>query len=223
MVIAGSAVANTNLLVNGSFEQTFTDAVGQTLDATINDSFGYGGFAGTGAFMPGWNGDVQYGLAWNPTGTGGINPFGIPTLITSATDGNVVYGANVTGHFFGIYQNITLNGGEAADGKKGYKLTFDVNLSNSIITTPWLHAGIQFIDAATGVATEHMVGGVNINPGVTLNAGWEPFEVVVFADSALDGKQIQVYVGGGAGTFVDNVELTYYVAPPKEINLYIMQ
>lgn len=166
MAIAGSAVAGTNLLVNGSFEQTFTDNIGQTLNATINDSFAYGGFAGAGAFMLGWNGDVQYGQAWNPTGTGGINPFGIHTLIKRAPDGNVVYGANVTGHFFGIYQNITLNGGEAADGKKGYKLTFDVNLSNSIITTPWLRAGIQFIDAATGVATKYMVGGVDINPSV---------------------------------------------------------
>ncbi len=200
MVMAIGGVASANLVVNGSFEQTFSDGYAQTVDPAVDGSFAYGQVAGV-VYMPAWGAD-QSGYAVNPDG--GLNQFGLDGNPATASDGNVAYGAGHPSHYFNIWQNVTANGSGVADGTQDYKLTFDFYHSSAIAGN-WLTAKSQMLDGPLGYM-EASRGGVGVDPGVPMDS-WQTVELTFPANAGFDGSQIQVYLQGSGGSFVDNVAL----------------
>ena len=203
MAIMCGAVS-ANLLVNSSFEDTFTDEYSQTVDATIAGSFAYGGL-GWQNFLPRWNSDENWGFALNPTGSGTDGPFGQSP--PDASDGAIIYGAGHVAHYFGIFENANTESGISADGTKTYVLTFDF-YHDSRFAGNWLTAKIQM--PPSGV--EIVLGGVGVDPGVPLDS-WQPITLSLPADMAFDGAEPQVYLQGSGGSWVDNVSLVAIPEP----------
>jgi len=203
-----ASVASANLVVNGSFEQTFSDGV-NTVDSTIDGSFAYGSNGGGANNIPSWGGDQNWGFAKNPDG--GANQFGFTSGMTAASDGNVVYGAGHPSHYFGIWQNVTANGSGVADGTQDYKLTFDVYQSSAIAGGAWLVYKIQMLDAAM----EASMGAIGTPSGLPADS-WQTVELTMSANAGFDGSQIQVFLSGAGGTYIDNVDL---VAIPEPATL----
>lgn len=215
MVMAIGGVASANLVVNGSFEQSFTDGLAQTVDAAVPNSYAYGGDgAGGGNFLPSWGADQNWGYAWNPTGSGGVNHFGLAAGFTSVSDGSIAYGAGHSAHYFGIWQNVTAAGSGVADGTQDYKLTFDAYQSSAIAGGAWLVAKIQMLDGVGGYM-EASMGAVGTPSGLPADS-WQPVELTMTANAGFDGSQIQVFLQGAGGTYIDNVDL---VAIPEPATL----
>lgn len=200
VAVAGVASAATNLVLNGSFEQTFTDGYDLTVDAAIDGSFAYGQVVDTG-YIPYWSVN-QSGYAVNPDG--GLNQFGLDNNPLDASDGNIAYGAGHPVHYFNIWQNVTGHGSGVAVGTRVYKLTFDYyHTSNE--ANNWLEAKIQMLDGPGGYM-EVALGGVGVDPGLPLDS-WQPVELIMPANVGFDGSQIQVLLSGSGGSFVDHVRL----------------
>jgi len=176
MVIMCGAVS-ANLLVEGSFEQTFTDEYNQVVSPTIAGSFAYGG-SGWQNNMPKWNADENWGFAVNLSGSGTDGPFG--KTPTAAADGSIIYGAGNNAHYFGIYQNAFVESGVTADGTKTYVLTFDF-YHDSSFNTPWLEAKIQMPPSGIEIA----LGAVGVDPGVPLDS-WQPITLSLPPDMTFD-------------------------------------
>lgn len=207
MGLAVASVASANLVVNGSFEQTFSDGV-NTVDSTVDGSFAYGSNGGGVNNIPSWGGDQNWGFAKNPDG--GANQFGFTSGMTAASDGNVVYGAGHTAHYFGIWQNVTAAGSGVADGAQDYKLTFDAYQSSAIAGGAWLVAKIQMLDGPGGSLE------ASITPSGLPADSWQAVELTMSANAGFDGSQIQVFLSGAGGTYIDNVDL---VAIPEPATL----
>ncbi len=199
-VMAMAGMASANMVFNGSFEQTFTDGYGQTVDAAVDGSFAYGSDGGVVNHIPSWGGDNNWGFAKNPDGL--VNHFGFTSGITAAADGNVIYGAGHTAHYFSIWQNVSANGSGVADGTKDYTLSFDVYQSSTIAGGAWLTATIQMLDAGMNAS----MGAIGTPTGLPADS-WQPVELTFSADAGFDGSQIQVFVQGAGGTYIDNVVL----------------
>jgi len=203
MVVALSSAGLANLVTNGSFETTFTDWASQTVDAAVPNSYAYGGNGdGTGSYMPGWGGEQNWGYAWNPTGSGGVNHFGQTAGFTSVSDGSIAYGAGHAAHYFGIWQLL----GSVADGTQDYTLTFDVYQPSAIAGGAWLVAKIQMLDGPGGYM-EAAMGAIGTPSGLPADS-WQSVELTMTANAGFDGSQIQVFLQGAGGTYVDNVSLT---------------
>ena len=216
MGLAIAVAASANLVVNGSFEQTFTDGFAQTVDATIDGSLAYGSDGGGANHIPAWGGDQNWGYAVNPDG--GLNQFGLAANPASATDGTVVYGAGNPAHYFGIWQNTSDNGSGYADGTKDYKLTFDFYHSSAIAGS-WLTAKIQ-MPTGVGGSVEASLGGVGVDPGLSLDA-WHTVELTLPANAAFNGSDVQVFLQGSGGSFVDNVNLVA-IPEPSTLGLLVL-
>jgi len=197
MTIMVGAVS-ANLLVKGSFEQTFTDEYSQVVSPTVAGSFAYGG-NGWQNNMPNWNSDENWGFAVNLSGSGTDGPFG--KTPTAAADGSIIYGAGNNAHYFGIFQNTFTESGVSADGTKTYVLTFDL-YHDSSFDAPWLEAKIQM----PPTAIEITLGGVGVDPGVPLDS-WQPITLNLPADMAFDGAQPQISLRANGGSWVDNFSL----------------
>jgi len=210
LAIAGVASAD-NMVVNGSFEQTFSDGV-NTVDSAIDGSFAYGSNGGGANNIPSWGGDQNWGFAKNPDGL--ANHFGFTSGMTAASDGNIVYGAGHTAHYFGIWQNVTANGSGTADGTLDYTLSFDAYQSSTIAGGAWLVATIQMLDGVGGYM-EASMGAIGTPSGLPADS-WQPVELTFSADAGFDGSQIQIFLQGAGGTYVDNVDL---VAVPEPATL----
>lgn len=189
-----------NLLANESFERAFTDGP-HTVDPAVDGSWAYGSKNSSAIYLPGWNGEQQWGYALNPDGGSvhfGNNP-------PAASDGEIVYGAGNLLHYFGVWQNITYEGGPAADGTKSYKLTFDAYQSSTITGVPWLVAKIQMPSGVGGSMTASL-GAIGTPSGLPTDS-WQAVELTMSANAAFDGSEIQVFLQGRGGTWIDNVRL----------------
>jgi len=211
MVIMGGTVS-ANLLVNSSFEQTFTDQYNQVVSPTVAGSFAYGGIGGLNN-LPRWSSDQDWGYGLNPSGSGNDHFGNCPS---NASDGNIVYGAGNLAHYFGIWQNISVESSIYADGMKTYVLTFDFYHASSIAST-WLTAYIQTPPSNITVT----LGGVGVDPGVPLDS-WQPMTLSLPANMAFNGAQLQVFLQGNGGSWVDNVSLVAIPEPAfyKQIGGY---
>lgn len=204
MTVVINASASTNYVANGSFEQTFTDNYGQTVDAAIDGSSAYGSGATATAYMPSWSADANWGYASNPNAAGTANPWGEDYGLTAASDGDIAYGARGNnGSYFDIHQN---TGAQAAEGDT-VTLTLDtIALSGDYGVNAWLNIYVQFL----GDSQAQLVY-VNTPQDV-----WtaQSLEVVVSAGQA--GKDVRVQLQG-AGVHVDNVRLEIETPPTNYV------
>ena len=197
--VAGVASAASNFVANGSFEMAFTDGLALIVDPTVDGSYAYGSAATTNVYLPGWHGDQNWGYAVNPDG--GANQFGFLNNPPDASDGNVAYGAGHPAHYFGIWQNVTSLSG-LADGMEDYKLSFDFyHTSNE--ADNWIGAKIQMLDGPGGLI-EASFGGIGVDPGLSLDT-WHSIVLIISANTGFDGSQIQIFLNGSGGSFIDNV------------------
>ena len=92
-----------NLLVNSSFEQTFTDEYNQVVNTATEGSYAYGG-NGWLNNLPRWHSDENWGFGYNPNGTTSGGPFGL-TVPSTAADGDIIYGAGNNELQHGVLKN----------------------------------------------------------------------------------------------------------------------
>lgn len=199
MVVAMASFASANMVKNGSFDTTFTDGYAQTVSAAVEGSYAYGQVVGV-VYMPEW-GAGQSGYAVNTDGN--PNHFGYANP-ASASDGQIVFGAGHPAHYFSIWQNVSDGGDPTADGTKDYTLTFDY-YHCSDQANEWLEAKIQMLDGPGGYM-EVALGGVGVDPGVPLDS-WQQMSLTFAANAGFDGSQVQVFLQGSGGSYVDNVSL----------------
>ena len=212
MITIMVGTVSANLLLNSSFEDTFTDEYSQTVDAAIPGSFAYGGTAWQN-HVPNWNSDENWGFAYNPNGTASGGPFaGAFTVPATAANGNIIYGAGHSAHYFGVFQNANAESGVVADGTRTYVLTYDFyHDSTAPYGVPWLEAMIQMPPSGIQI----VVGGVGVDPGVATDT-WVPMTMSLPANMAFDGAEPQVSLRANGGSWVDNVSL---VAIPEPATL----
>jgi len=217
MVVAmvGAASAAKNFIINGSFEAHFssTNSAGVTNGVYngVPGSFAFGAVLTNGAppiqaaHVPGWDGEVDNGYVWNPSGTGGTNHWGTYVGLTNLSHGSGAYGAWGDGlHYFRTWQltNIRAEEGDTVI------FSWDINFLSADYSGGWFNGTLQFIDLDPGLFPLEY----QINAEFPHNLHGEPLDVwlthsitqVVTAAQA--GSRIQVQLNG-AGAWVDNVRL----------------
>ncbi len=193
-----------NLIANGSFEHPFTGGYGTTLDGTPG-SYAYGGYGdGTDtipAFCPHWNGELNVGYAWNPSGTGGTNHWGTYVGLTNASDGVAAYGAwGGAGHSFSLYQYT----GEAALEGDVIIFSWDANFLSadeiSGIGGGYLNTHLQF------VGVDQISTFFDYDAHTEPLDTWNHYSITQTVTAAQSTAGIQIHMVG-AGVWIDNVSV----------------
>ncbi len=218
VAMAGSASAARNFIVNGSFEASFvsTNSAGVTNGIYNGDpgNFAYGAVDGTmtiPSFVPGWDGEENWGYVWNPTGSAGTNHFGNYVGLTNVSHGAGAYGAaGGSGHFFRIWQltNIRAEEGDTVI------LSWDINFLSADYSGGWFNAALQFVGEDQWVA--NFPYGTHGEPQDT----WLTHSITQVVTAGEAGMPIQIQLNG-AGVWVDDVRLEVIQASqPAEELLY---
>lgn len=216
-VVQANKPAN-ELIYNGSFELPFVDGYGQPYDPAVPDSIGYGGQP---TFkLPGWNGEVNWGYAWNPTGSGGTNHWYNPAApnpmcyvgLTNVSDGAGAYGAwGEIGHFFSTWQSTETFVEEGDTVIMSWDMNF---LYADYGSNAWHDAHLQFVKWDTnGVPYAYPGHQIDIVfEEASGNVGpfdvWRSHSITQTVTAAQSGAMLQVHFEG-AGMFIDNVSVLH--------------